>query len=282
MSKQINWYPGHMYRSEKEIKENLKLVDIIFVILDARIPYSSFNPNLKKIIGNKPTLLLFNKMDYADINNLNKWKVYYEEKGYYTLAIDSITKKNFNKIYPLVKTTILKKHVDKLIKQKRELIPFKTMVLGIPNVGKSTFINAICGQKQAKVENRPGVTRNLNWFRISNQFDLLDTPGLLWPKFSNDCKYNLALTGSIKDDILPLDDIVKYGINYLLKHYPDKLKKRYNLSDINLSYIDVLNEIGKKRGALIKGGNIDYERVYYIFLKDLRANKFGGISFESP
>ncbi len=279
--KQINWYPGHMFKSTKDIQANLRLVDLVMIILDARIPYSSFNPDLEKLINKKPVLLLFNKRDLADPNNLNKWLNYYQNKGYYTLPIDAVKKDNLNKIYPLVRNVILKVKVEKMILKKRTATTFKTMILGIPNVGKSTFINSMSNKKVFKVENRPGVTKNLQWTKLSNEFEMLDTPGILWPKFDDDVKYNLALTGAIKDDILPLHDVVFYGLNYLIKNYPERLIERYQLNEIN-STEQIIEQIGRRFGALTKGNLVDIERVYDIFLKDLRENRFGGVSFEEP
>lgn len=278
---QINWYPGHMAKSFREIEKQLRFIDLVIVLLDARIPRSSLNPEVLKRIKNKPILILFNKADLADRKVLTQWEKYYINKGYYALSIDATNRQSLKKIYPLVKNEILKVQVERTLRQGRLLAPFKTMILGIPNVGKSTLINNLTAKKGAKVENRPGVTRQTQWYRLSDEFELLDTPGVLWPKFENNTGYNLAITGAIRDDILPLDDVVIHALKYLISNYPQELINRYNLDTIDSPY-EILNQIGHNSGALLSGAEIDYQRVYQTIIKDIRDKKLGGICFEKP
>lgn len=277
----INWYPGHMAKSFRDIEKNLRHIEIVMILLDARIPLSSMNPEILRRVKHKPVLILFNKADLADVKVLKEWETYYRNEGYYTLLIDATSTNSLNQIYPLVKNVILKDQVERLERQGRLLTPFKTMILGIPNVGKSTLINNLSVKSGAKVENRPGVTRHSQWYRLSDNFELLDTPGVLWPKFDKKTGYHLAITGAIRDDILPLDDVVIYAIKYLLEKYRDQFVSRYNLTQLD-SPVSILDEIGRNYGALLKGNEIDYERVYQIILKDIRDNRLGGVCFESP
>jgi len=277
----INWYPGHMAKSFRELEKHLKLVDIVMILLDARIPKSSMNPEILRRVKHKPTLILLNKSDLADKKILAEWENYYKKEGFYTLQINATDKKGLSRIYPLVKNVILHDKVERILSRGRQLTPFKTMILGIPNVGKSTLINNLGTRSSATVENRPGVTRKLDWYRLSDEFELLDTPGVLWPKFDQITGYNLAITGAIRDDILPMDNVVIYCLEYLSKNYPKELKTRYRL-DVLSSPIRILEQIGRSHGALLPGNEIDYDRVYSIILKDIRQNRLGGLSFERP
>lgn len=277
----INWYPGHMAKSFRDLEKNLKSVEIVMILLDARIPYSSMNPEILKRVKHKPTLILFNKSDLADQKVLKEWEDFYRNEGFFTLPIEATNKQSLAKIYPLVKNVILQDKVQRTINKNRLLTPFKTMILGIPNVGKSTLINNLTTRGSAKVENRPGVTKSSQWYRLSDEFELLDTPGVLWPKFDQNVGYNLAITGAIRDDILPLDNVVIHALEYLIDNYPASLEERYKLT-LPLEPIKILNEIGSSYGALLKGAEIDYERVYGIILKDIRDKRLGGVSFERP
>ncbi|MGI6781694.1 MAG: ribosome biogenesis GTPase YlqF [Acholeplasmataceae bacterium] len=277
----INWYPGHMAKSFRELEKHLKLVDIVMILLDSRIPKSSMNPEILKRVKHKPTLILFNKSDLADKKILNEWETYYRQLGFYTMQIDATDKRSLARIYPLVKNVILEDKVTKTITRGRLLTPFKTMILGIPNVGKSTLINNLANRASAKVENRPGVTRQLNWYRLSDEFELLDTPGVLWPKFDKITGYNLAITGAIRDDILPLDNVVIHALEHLAKYYPNELKNRYRVTDISKP-VKMLEDIGRSHGALLRGNELDYDRIYSIILKDIRQNRLGGLCFERP
>lgn len=277
--KQVQWFPGHMFKSLREIREKIKLMDIVYILLDARLPYSSMNPNILEIVGTKPTLLLFNKSDLADPNNLKYWMHYYQKDKFHTLAIDAQKGKNINKIHQISQRIL----ADQILKNKNRGLkeqPIRAMILGIPNVGKSTLINALTKSKSTKTGNKPGVTKAQQWIKISDLFELLDTPGVLWPKFEEEkVGLALAITGAIKDETLPTDKVVKYALEYLNRYYPKALERRYEVSK-DLTYEELLSQIGKKRGAISKGGEIDYERVYQIILSDIRNNNLGGLSFD--
>lgn len=278
--KQIQWYPGHMFRSFREIREKLKLMDIVMILLDARIPISSMNPNILKIVKHKPILLLFNKMDLADSNILNQHMAYFKNQGFESLKIDSQSQVNTNKIYDKA-NEILKDKIDKSKEKGLLERPIRTMILGIPNVGKSTLINSLSGKKATRVGNKPGVTKAQQWIKLSSNFELLDTPGVLWPKFEDEkVGYHLAITGAIKDDIIPTDDVCHYAIKFLKTHYNERLFNRYDIPLELDDYVEILDLIGKKRGALLKGAEIDYERVYTIILTDIRSKQLGGLSFD--
>lgn len=278
---QINWYPGHMFKSFKEIEANLKIMDVVFILLDARIPYSSMNPQILKVLNNKPVFILFNKMDLADKKVLSKWIEHYEQLGYECLAIDAASGKNVNNIKKVTEE-VLKEKLEIRLNRGLQQINFRTMVLGIPNVGKSTLINTLSNRKSTRVGNTPGLTKSKQWVKLSNGFDLLDMPGVLWPKFEEEkVGYNLAITGAIRDNILPMDDVTNFAIKFLQKNYLDRLQERYDESiDADTEFVDVLDIIGKKRGALIRGGEIDYDRVYTIIINDIRSKQLGELSFD--
>ena len=277
--KQIQWYPGHMFKSMREIKEKLKLMDMVMILVDARIPISSMNPEVLKLVKHKPVLVLLNKMDLADKKSLQTFIKYFNDQGFMALAIDASKRKNINKI---------NQYIEQLLNEKREKQTVKglkpkavrSMILGIPNVGKSTLINALSNRKATRVGNTPGVTKAQQWIKLSGMFELLDTPGVLWPKFDDiEVVYHLAVTGAIKDHILPLDDVCAYALNYLKENYPSRLKERYDI-DEDLTFVEMLDQIGKKRGALLRGHEIDYDRVYHIILNDIRSKQLGGLTFD--
>lgn len=277
--KQVQWFPGHMSKALREIKENLKKVDIVFILLDARLPESSMNPKIKEIIGNKPALILFNKSSLADQSELDKWLNFYQKEGFSSLKIDAITGKNIRKIKPL-SDEILKPLLEKEKNRGMQRRAIRTMIIGIPNVGKSTLINTLSRKKATRTGNTPGVTKAQQWVKISEDFELLDTPGVLWPKFEDEkVGYHLALSGAIKDTILPNEEIAFYAHHFLKTYYQEELKKRYQLNEV-LEPIDTFSEIGRKRGALIKGNEVNYDTVYELLLKDLRDGNLGGITFD--
>jgi len=279
MMKQIQWFPGHMFKSLREIRERISLMDIVIVLLDSRLPSSSMNPELFKIIKNKPTVLLFNKMDLSDDKILNQWMEHYQSLGYSTLKIDSQTGKNVNKLHDLTKE-VLKEKLDRERSKGLKERPIRTMILGIPNVGKSTLINQLSKSSATRTGNTPGVTKAQQWIKLGENFELLDTPGVLWPRFDDaTVGYHLAITGAIKDKILPEDDVVHYAMDFLKKYYPKRLFDRYGIINED-DYIAMLNKVGKMRGALGKGGEIDYDRVYTIILTDIRNKQLGGLSFD--
>lgn len=280
-SKQIQWFPGHMFKSLREIREKIKLMDIILVLLDARLPESSMNPELIKIVEKKPIILLFNKMDLADERVLNLYVKKYENQGYYTLKIDAQAGKNINKINALAREVLKEKLEREKAKGLKER-PLRTMILGIPNVGKSTLINTLSKSGATKTGNTPGVTKAQQWIKMGLDFELLDTPGVLWPKFEDKIVgYHLAVTGAIKDKILPEEEIVFYALNFLKSYYPKRLFDKYGITTAD-DLQAMLDKIGLLRGCLLKGGSIDYERVYAIILSDIRNKQLGGLSFDRP
>ena len=275
----INWYPGHMAKTKRLITENINLIDVVYEVIDARIPVSSKIKDIDQFIKNKPRILIFTKYDLCDKKETNKWVKYYEEKGLKVLAIDLEHTPNLK---PLINLT------NELMKEKNEknltkgLLRRKTRVLvvGVPNAGKSTLINRLVSKKAANVGNKPGVTKNLNWIRINNDLELLDTPGVLWPKIDEDnIAYNLATFTAIKEEILPIDDVVYYILNTLHKFYPNILKERYNLDNVDDFELS-LETIGKKRGCLVKGGIVDYEKVYSVIMNDIKLGSIKGITFD--
>ncbi|MDY0210116.1 MAG: ribosome biogenesis GTPase YlqF [Acholeplasma sp.] len=277
--KQVQWFPGHMVKALRQIKENLKLVDIVFILVDARLPESSMNPKILEIIEKKPALILFNKSSLADQKELDKWLSFYANKGLTGLKIDAITGKNIQKLRATT-DIILKDKIEK--ERSRGILPraIRTMIIGIPNVGKSTLINTLSKRKATKTGNLPGVTKSQQWVKISNDFELLDTPGVLWPKFDDErTGYHLALSGAIKDTILPTDSVCLYAHNFLKTYYEEAYMKRYQLNDVD-DFVQTLDTIGRKRGALIKGNEVNYDLVYEILLKDLREGQFGGVTFD--
>lgn len=274
----INWYPGHMAKTKREIKEKLDLIDIVFEVIDARIPYSSKNKDIDTIVEGKPRVLILTKTDLCDINKTNNWIKYYEEKGFTVIPIDLMngnnTKTIFDKINPLIDKLNIKR-VAKGLKPRRARI----LVLGVPNVGKSTLINRLVGKKATNVGNRPGVTKSLEWIRINDKIELLDTPGILWPKLDDEIvAHNLAAMTAIKEEILEKDDIAIYIINKMLASYEQNIKNRYNITEKE-DIVIILEQIGNKIGA-IKNKEIDYDRVYTKVIKDLQDGYLGKVTFD--
>ena len=282
----IQWFPGHMAKTRRLIAENLKEVDIIVEILDARIPYSSKNPEIARIIGDKPCLTVLNKASISDKATTKKWISYYKSKGKYAISVDCITGEGFSLLADAVRDILsdkLKKYEDKGMAGRK----LKAMFVGIPNVGKSSLINKLCGSKKAKVENRPGVTLNKQWIPTSIGFDLMDMPGVLWPKFEEKrVGENLAITGAIKDAILDTEYIAVLLCQRLRKIAPEMLMARYKITQAELDACEMDYEIfelvGRKRGFLISGGEVNYERTANTLLEEYRSAKIGNISLESP
>lgn len=274
----IQWYPGHMAKAKREIEEKLKFVDIVFELVDARVPTSSRNPMINEILKNKPRLILLTKSIMSDdyynnkfVNDIN------QSNNSKALLIDSISGLNINKIVTYCRT-ILKEKLEK--EQARGMKPraIKAMVIGIPNVGKSTLVNKLVGKKTAIVGNKPGVTKSLQWIRINKDLDLLDTPGVLWPKFEDQkVGYHLALTGAIKDDIIYKDDLILYFIDFLKENYPNALTF-YNVHK-DMDNIEILNTIAKNKN-FIRNKEVEYERVYELILNDFRNIKLGRITLD--
>lgn len=274
----INWYPGHMQKTKRQIKENIDLIDIVYEVIDARIPKSSKNKDIDSMIKNKPRILIMTKYDLCDEKQTQKWKEYYEKQGYKVVLVDLINKPNLQPIFD--ETAILLKELNEKRKNKGlKERKARALILGIPNVGKSTLINRLVGKKAANVGNKPGITKKLEWIRINNQIELLDTPGILWPRLDNqEIALNLASTTAIKEEILDLEEVALYIINTMLKLYPNQIKERYNL-DNEEDIVDILDKIGKKIGA-IRNHETDYDKVYTTVLKDLREGYLGKITLD--
>ena len=275
----INWYPGHMAKTKREIKEKIDLIDIVFEVVDARIPYSSKNKEIEEMTKGKPRVIVMTKIDLCDSGKTNKWIKYYEDKDYIVIPIDLINNPNtkiiFDKIKPLV-DEINNKRKSKGLKERKARI----LIMGVPNVGKSTLINRLVGRKATNVGNRPGVTKNLEWIRINEKVELLDTPGILWPKLDEEeVAYNLASMTAIKEEVLDSEDIAIYIIKKLLSDYPDNIINRYSLTKTE-DIVDILDEIGKKIGAF-RNSETDYDRVYKRVIKDLQDGYLGKITFDN-
>ena len=276
----IQWFPGHMTKTRRQIEEKLKLIDVVVEVLDARIPLSSKNPDISEITKSKPRIVVLNKSDLADNEVTKKWIEYYKSIGICAIAADCAKGKGVNESISLVKSVIQDKIAKDSDKGMNRAI--KILVAGVPNAGKSSYINRLAGRASATVGDRPGVTRGQQWIRLKSGVELLDTPGILWPKFENEIvAHNLALCGAIKDDILPLDDVISYGLSFMQKYYPDNLNNRYgvNITD-DMELLDIYEVIGRKRNCLLKGNQIDYDRVVNLVLFDLRHNKLGAMSYD--
>ncbi|WP_312650260.1 ribosome biogenesis GTPase YlqF [Proteiniclasticum sp.] len=277
----INWFPGHMVKTRREITDNLKLVDAVIEIRDARIVASSKNPEIEKILGNKPRIILLNKADMAEDRVTRNWKKVLENENTLVLEVNSLTGKGLNAIKPTL-NELLK---DKLARNReRGIVSYtiRAMVVGIPNVGKSSFINRMAKNSIAKVGNRPGVTKNKQWIKTKDGIELLDTPGILWPKFEEETSLNLAFTGAIKDEIMDIETLALKLIGRLSINYKDRLMDRYNLESLSEDPLENMDNIAHKRGCIFKGGEIDYKRVAVMILDEFRSAKLGKISLEWP
>ena len=291
-STSINWFPGHMAKTRRQITEDLKLVDIIVEILDARIPISSQNPEIQEITKNKKKVIVLNKSDLSDEKDNKKWIDYFTKKGNRVVLANSNTGKGVDEVIRQIQKT-MQNEIEAYKEKGRIGRKIRVMVVGIPNVGKSSFINRIAKKNSAGVANRPGVTKQKQWIRINENIELMDTPGVLWPKFeSEEVALNLAFTGTIKDDILEITEIAYQLTKFLLKEYKSNLLERYSLDENEINEIlqqeqaenqniyEVMQLIGRKRGAIISGGNIDDEKTSRIILDDFRTGKLGKISLE--
>ena len=278
----INWYPGHMARARKEIGEAVKLVDVVFEIIDARIPRASRNPILNEIIGEKPRVIVLNKADLADKEATQKWIKYFNSKNQIAVVADSNQGKGIKEATDAAYKLMADK-ISKQVEKGRTGAGIKAMIVGIPNVGKSTFINKAAKKQTAEVGNKPGVTRKNQWVRLSENINLLDTPGVLWPKFDDEVlARHLAYIGTIKDEILDTEELALRLIEELLVNHKKELYARYKIADdfeYDMSY-EVMDEIGRKRGCLVRGGEIDYTKVANIVLDEFRNGKIGNITLE--
>jgi len=276
----INWYPGHMAKTRRKIKENLKLVDAVIEIRDARIVTSSANPDIDDICINKPRIILLNKADLSDEKITNEWIKYLTKNNIKVIETNSVTGKGLRNIKPALLELLKEKH-DRLKAKGLKKITIRTMVVGIPNVGKSSFINKMANNKIAKTGDKPGVTKNNQWIKTKIGIELLDTPGVLWPKFEDEnVGLNLAFTGAIKDEIMDIEELALKLIEVLQKDYPERLINRYKLDSLDENALNNMENIGRKRGAILSRGNIDYNRTAVMLLDEFRGGKLGGISLD--
>lgn len=288
----INWFPGHMAKTRKQITEDLKLVDVVVEMLDARIPISSQNPEIRQIVQNKKKLVVLNKSDLSDEKENQRWISKFELQGTIAILVDSNSGRGIENVIKQIQN-MMAEDLAKLSNQGRIGRKIRVMVVGIPNVGKSSFINRITKKTSAEVGNKPGVTKSKQWIRVNEQIELLDTPGVLWPKFENEeVGLNLAYTGTIKDEILETVEIAYHLTKFLLNNYKDRLIKRYSLNEEQINKIlnqdqeeneniyEIMQLIGKKRGTIISGGNIDDEKTSKIILDDFRSGRMGRITIE--
>lgn len=283
----VQWYPGHMAKAKRMMQENIKLIDVVIELVDARIPISSKNPDIDSLAANKSRVILLNKYDMADPKYYDLWKSYFDDKGYYTALINSKSGEGVKEI----KDIVYKACQEKLERDRRKGIknrPIRAMIVGIPNVGKSTFINSFVGRATAKTGNKPGVTKGKQWIRLSSKIELLDTPGILWPKFEDPAAgMRLAFIGSINDNIIQMTELALELILFLNKYYPDAIKKRYDIEvpqemEVIKDCIGTLEQIALKRSCLMKGGEADIERAAKIVLDDFRNVRLGRITLEFP
>ncbi len=282
-SKSIHWFPGHMMKTLRLMAKEIKNIDVVIVLLDARIPYSSQNPEIDDIIKNKPKIYILNKADLADPVITKEWIKFFKSKGMGAISLNSKTGKNFSNIKNQIDEE-LKELIERRTLKGIDGARIRAMMVGVPNVGKSTFINSIAGTQRAKAQDRPGVTRGKQWITVQG-YDLLDMPGVLWRKFENQhVAANLAFIGSIKDDVLDLETIAVYLLEQLVKTNKESLKERYKLSDedLELPAFEILSKIARKRGMLIKGGEEDTERAAIMLCDEFRASKIGKITLERP
>jgi len=281
----IQWFPGHMAKTRRLMKENLPLVDVVVEITDSRVPFSSRNPEMKSLVGGKPRVVVLNKCDMADEAITQEWIEYYKSNGIRALATDCRSGRGLNMLAPLVRD-VLKNELEKRARKGMEGKPIRMMIVGIPNVGKSSFINRIAGGKRAKVEDRPGVTRGKQWVTLDKGIDMLDMPGVLWPKFEDKTVgEHLAFTGAVKDDILDIETLAARLADVLNHEAHKQLCERYKLTDEETFEIEpfaLLELIGAKRGMKISGGEIDTERAAAMLLDEFRGGKIGRITLERP
>jgi len=280
----INWYPGHMKKTKELLRDNIKLVDFVIEVIDARIPKSSKNPDFDDLFAHKKRILVINKADLSNPTLNKAWDKYYKDNGFYTVlynSTDNGTLKKLENVIAEATKEIMEKYRSKGIANR----VLKTMIVGVPNVGKSTLINSIAKKKSAKTGNMPGVTKGKQWIRLKNNIDLLDTPGILWPKFIDDeMALNLSFTGAIREEVLPVEDIAFELIRHIVKIDESLLNTRYNvdMDMVNTPNLEIMDEIARKKGCIFKGNEIDYLRISRMLLQDFQDGKIGRISLEKP
>jgi len=285
----IQWFPGHMTRARRQIQEKLKLIDVAIELLDARLPMSSRNPMIHEILGDKPRLILLNKADLADPEMTNRWMQRFKAEGHAVLPVDASTGTNVQQV-PVEARKLLEEKIARQVAKGMKPRAVRALIVGIPNVGKSTLINKLAGRQVAATGDKPGVTKGQQWIRVGQEMELLDTPGILWPKFEDQMVgYRLATTGAIKDQVINIEDIAFYAVKFLVQQYPKRMMERFELEELpNVDNEDpnevvaVMEAIGRKRGCLISGGRVDLEKASGIILRELRAGKMGRITLETP
>ena len=278
----INWYPGHMKKTKDLVRNNLKLVDVVVELLDARIPYSSRNPDIDKFVGTKPRVVVLNKSDMADPNKLNQWVDYYKKRGIKAIPVDTLKGKGVNNIIQECKNET-KEMMENLVRKGRIERPIRIMIVGVPNVGKSSLINKLTGRKSTQTGDKPGVTKGKQWVRLKGNLELLDTPGILWPKFEDEeVALKLAFSRAIKDEVLDIDTLGLRLIEKLMEIEPEKLKTRYKLDELGETPLETMEMIGRKRGFLFSKNELDYTRIATTVLNEFREGKIGRISLETP
>ncbi|MFY9214791.1 MAG: ribosome biogenesis GTPase YlqF [Tissierellaceae bacterium] len=278
----INWYPGHMKKTRESIEKSLSMVDLVLELIDARIPYSSQNPVIDAIVKNKPRIIILNKADLADGRSNELWQDYFASKNIRAILVNSLTGKGIDELIKAAEEATADK-MKALEARGVKNRPIRAMILGIPNVGKSTLINNLAGRKGAKTGNKPGITKSNQWIKTRGKLELLDTPGILWPKFEEEqVGLNLAFTGAIKDEILDIETLALRFIEYIVKDYSYLLTKRYKIETEGLSPLEIMEEIARKRGCIIRGGEIDYTKVANLILDEFRKGVIGNITLELP
>ena len=266
----IQWFPGHMSKARRQVQENLKHVDFVTILVDARLPLSSQNPMLTKIVGDKPKLMILNKADLADSNRTKEWRNYFEKQGIKTLAVNSKEQATVKLVTDAAKSLMADK-IAKLRERGIQKETLRTMIIGIPNAGKSTLMNRLAGKKIAVVGNKPGVTKGQQWLKSNKDLEILDTPGILWPKFEDEVVgLKLALTGAIKDQLLPMDEVTIFGINFFKKYYPERLVERFKGINLEEEAPEIIMAMTQKLGF-----RDDYDRFYSLFVKDVREGRLG-------
>ena len=278
----INWYPGHMKKTRDLVRNNLKLVDVVVELLDSRIPFSSRNPDIDNLAGNKPRVVILNKCDLADRAKLDKWIKYYKDRGIKAIPVDTLKGVGLNKLVDECRNAV-KDKMDALKEKGRKERPIRIMIVGIPNVGKSSIINKLTGRKSTVTGDRPGVTKGKQWVRLKGNLELLYTPGILWPKFEDqDVALNLAFCRAIKDEILDVETLALRLIGKLMEIEPEKLKARYKLEELGDRDIETMDMIGRKRGFIMGNTELDYTRIATTVLNEFRDGKIGKITLEVP
>lgn len=284
----IQWFPGHMTKARRQIEEKLKLIDLVIELLDARVPLSSRNPMIDDILRNKPRLVVMNKADLADPKATERWIDYFAKSGQTAIPLDSASGGNVQQI-PTKAKQILSEQLEQRARKGLKPRPIRGLIVGIPNVGKSTLINRLAGRSIAATGDRPGVTKGQQWIKVGTEMELLDTPGILWPKFEDQLVgYRLAVTGAIREEILNIDDIGFYAVRFLAQIYPEELAERFELEKVPQDVDDpdeivaIMEQIGRRRGCLLSGGRVDLEKASSVLLRDLRSGKLGRMTLELP